>query len=86
MYGKTRVKERFRHRYEVNPEYIPILEKNGMIFSGKHPDYQIMQIMELAKKQYFIGSQFHPEFTSRPLNPNPLYLGLVKAALRHKGI
>jgi CTP synthase len=86
LYGnKTKIRERFRHRYEVNPEYIPILEKHGMVFSGKHPDYEIMQIMELPKLKYFIGGQMHPEFTSRPLEPNPMYYGLVKAALDNKG-
>ena len=85
LYGKKEIiKERFRHRYEVNPEYIPILEKKGMVFSGKHPDYDIMQIMELPEKKFFVGSQFHPEFTSRLLSPNPLYLGFVKAALESK--
>lgn len=86
LYGnKTKIRERFRHRYEVNPKYIPLLEKKGMVFSGKHPDYEIMQIMELPGKKYFIGGQFHPEFTSRPLEPNPLYLGLVKSALEYNG-
>ena len=81
---KTNIRERFRHRYEVNPEYIKMLEQKGMVFSGKHPKYDIMQIMELPDKNFYVGAQFHPEFTSRPLNPNPLYLGLVKAALKHK--
>jgi len=81
---KTNIRERFRHRYEVNPKYIQLFEKKGMVFSGKHPKYDIMQIMELPKKRFFIGSQFHPEFTSRPLKPNPLYLGLIKAALEYK--
>ncbi len=81
---KTLIRERFRHRYEVNPKYIHLLEKHGMVFSGKHPEYNIMQIMELPGKKYFFGSQFHPEYTSRPLKPNPLYFGLVKAALKKK--
>jgi len=81
---KTNIRERFRHRYEVNPKYIQLFEKKGMVFSGKHPKYDIMQIMALPKKRFFIGSQFHPEFTSRPLKPNPLYLGLIKAALEYK--
>jgi CTP synthase len=81
LYGKkTKIRERFRHRYEVNPKYIPLLEKKGMVFSGKHPEYEIMQIMELPSQKFFIGGQFHPEYTSRPMTPNPLYLGLVKAA------
>ena len=85
LYGKQkRIRERFRHRYEVNPEYIKQLEDKGMVFSGKHPKYEIMQIMELPNKRYFVGAQFHPEFTSRPGKPNPLYFGLVKAALDGK--
>ena len=79
---KTNIRERFRHRYEVNPEYIKMLEQKGMVFSGKHPKYDIMQIMELSDKKFYVGAQFHPEFTSRPLKPNPLYLGLVRAALK----
>ncbi|NTV23853.1 MAG: CTP synthase (glutamine hydrolyzing) [Nanoarchaeota archaeon] len=85
LYSKMeRIRERFRHRYEVNPKYISLLEKNGMVFSGKHPKYDIMQIMELPKLSYFVGAQYHPEFTSRPLSPNPLYLGLVKAAFKKR--
>lgn len=83
IYGnKTKIRERFRHRYEVNPDFIPLLEKNGMVFSGKHPKYNIMQILELPKLKYFIGCQFHPEFLSRPLNPEPLYLEFVKNCLK----
>ena len=85
LYGnKTKIRERFRHRYEVNPKYIPILEKNGMVFSGKHPDFEIMQIMELPDKKYYTGVQYHPEFTSRPQKPNPMYLGLIRAVLENK--
>jgi CTP synthase len=80
LYGnKTSVRERFRHRYEVNPEYIPILEKKGLVFSGKAPKFPIMQILELPDHKFFVGSQFHPEFTSKPLSPNPLYMGFIKA-------
>jgi CTP synthase len=81
LYGKTKIRERFRHRYEINPKYISVLEKQGLVFSGKHPKYDIMQIMELPDKKFYLGCQMHPEFTSRPLTPNPLYLGFVKAAL-----
>ncbi len=82
LYGKKdTARERFRHRYEVNPVYIPILEKQGLVFSGKAPNHPIMQILELPKQRFFMGSQFHPEFTSRPLDPNPLYVGFVKACL-----
>jgi len=82
LYGnKTMVRERFRHRFEVDPKYIEILERKGMVFSGKAPNHPIMQILELPNHKFFVGSQFHPEFTSRPLNPNPLYVGFVKACL-----
>jgi CTP synthase len=82
LYGnKATAKERFRHRYEVNPEYIPTLEKHGLLFSGKAPHHPIMQILELPSHPFYMGSQFHPEFTSRPLTPNPLYMGFIKACL-----
>ncbi len=80
LYGKTRIRERFRHRFNVNKEYIEPLEKKGMVFSGKAPKKRIMQILELKSHPFFMGSQFHPEFTSRPLKPNPLYLGFAVAA------
>jgi CTP synthase len=82
LYGsRAMVRERFRHRFEVDPKYIATLEQHGLVFSGKHPQHQIMQILELPNHKFFVGSQFHPEFTSRPLTPNPLYLGFVKACL-----
>jgi len=83
LYGKTQAIERFRHRYEINPEFVPILEKNGFVFSGRSSkDQGIMQIGELKNLKFFLGSQFHPEFTSRPLKPNPLYDGFIKACIR----
>ena len=74
--------ERFRHRYEINPEYVEILKKNGFVFSGMTPDEKIMQIGELPNHPFFISSQFHPEFTSRPLKPNPLFNGFIKASIK----
>lgn len=82
LYGKNSVRERFRHRYEVDPEYIKNLEEKGMVFSGKSPKYPIMQILELKDHPYFIGAQFHPCFTSRPLRPQPMFLGLVEACIK----
>lgn len=80
LYGKrTMIRERFRHRYEVNPKYIEKLEEKGLVFSGKAPKFPIMQILELPKHKFFVGSQFHPEFTSKPLNPNPLYMGFIRS-------
>ncbi len=77
------VRMRFRHRYEVDPEYIPTLEENGMIFSGRAPDYPIMQILELPTDvhPFFIATQAHPELLSRPIRPEPLFKGLVGATL-----
>ena len=84
LYEKTEVIERFRHRYEINPKYVEVLEKNGFVFSGESKkDEGIMQIGELPNHKFFIGSQFHPEFTSRPLKPNPLYDGFIKACMKY---
>ncbi len=90
--GKTNVRERFRHRYEVDPAYIDEIEAAGLVFSGRHPAQPIMQMLELprdgaqggASHPYFVAAQFHPELTSRPLEPSPLFLGLVSTALRLK--
>lgn len=82
MFG-PRTRMRFRHRYEVDPRYIPQLEAAGMIFSGKSPRAEIMNILELlpALHPYFVGTQAHPELTSRPLAPHPFFVGLTHAAL-----
>lgn len=84
-YGKTEIFERHRHRYEVNPIYINQLVKAGMIFSGTSPDKRLMEIVELPKEKhpFMLGTQFHPEFTSSPLKPNPIFIGFIKAALRY---
>jgi len=85
--GAEQIRQRFRHRYEVDPKYVETLEEAGMVFSGRHPLYPIMQVLELPAEvhPYFIGGQFHPELTSRPLRPNPLFTGLVAAAMKAKG-
>ena len=79
----TRIRLRFRHRYEVDPKFIPILQEHGLIFSGKHPTQPIMQVLELPHDMhpYFLGTQAHPELTSRPLRPQPMFMGLIKAAV-----
>ena len=76
------VRERFRHRYELNPSYREILEENGLVFSGWAPNQPIMQILEITDHPFFIGVQYHPEFTSRPMTPNPLFRGFIEACLR----
>lgn len=99
------VRERFRHRYEVDPDYIGRLEEAGMVFSGRHPTRPIMQILEFRQPResvqvltaaagtaapkvvehpYFVGAQFHPELTSRPLHPQPLFMGLIAAAIARR--
>jgi CTP synthase len=80
---QTRIRLRFRHRFEVDPQYIATLEQHGLVFSGKHPTQPIMQVLELPQDvhPYFLGTQAHPELTSRPLRPQPFFLGFVKAAI-----
>jgi len=86
LYQSTNIRERFRHRYEVEPEYIDRFTNAGLIFSGHHPDHQIMQVLELPTEMhpFFIATQFHPELTSRPLRPQPIFMGLVAAAIAHR--
>ncbi len=79
LYGKDIIRERHRHRYEVNPEYISVLEKGGLVFSAKSADLQKMESAELPKHPFFLGTQFHPEFKSRLENPSPPFVGFVKA-------
>ncbi len=80
-----RIRLRFRHRYEVDPKYIATLEQHGMVFSGKAPNHPIMQILELPPEvhPFFLGTQAHPELTSRPLRPQPMFMGLVQAAVEY---
>lgn len=82
-YAKKNISERHRHRYEVNPEYIETLEKAGMVFSGTSPDGTLMEIAELPRSAhpFFVGTQFHPEFQSAPLDPHPLFVEFLKAAV-----
>lgn len=82
-YGEKEISERHRHRYEVNPDYIEKLEKAGLVFSGKSPDGKLMEIAELPRDThpFFLGTQFHPEFKSRPLNPHPLFTAFIKSSL-----
>lgn len=84
LYSARSVSERHRHRFEVNPEYIDVLEENGLVFSGRSNSR--MEILELPQDEhpYFVGTQFHPEFKSRPGKPSPVFVGLVEAALERK--
>ena len=84
LYGKAEVYERHRHRYEINPDYIDKIEKAGMKYTGRDNGGRRMEVLELEEHPYYVASQFHPEFKSRPDKPSPLHLGLVKAALANK--
>ena len=82
-YGKRRIFERHRHRYEFNNDYRNRLTKKGLQLVGLSPDKKLVEVIELRDHPYFIGTQFHPEFQSRPLHPHPLFDGVVKAAKKH---
>jgi len=84
IYKSKIIKERHRHRYEVNIAFKDKFEKKGMIFSGLSPDNKLPEIIELKNHPWFIGVQFHPEFKSRPLSPHPLFSSFIKAAKNHK--
>jgi len=81
------IKERHRHRYEVNPKYIKDLENAGLVFSGHSPSGELMEIAELPRKvhPFFLGTQFHPEFLARPLAPHPLFTEFIKASKKRRG-
>ncbi len=82
-YGETKVEERHRHRYEVNNAYRPALEAAGVVVSGTSPDGHLVEFVELPTElhPFFVGTQAHPEFTSRPTRPNPLFSGFIRAAI-----
>jgi len=84
LYGTLKVKERHRHRYEVNNAYREQLEKAGLVFSGVSPDHSLVEFIELPSHPFFVATQGHPELKSRPTRPHPLFKGLVAAALEHK--
>jgi CTP synthase len=78
-YQASQIQERHRHRFEFNNEYRQTFEEAGMIFSGINPDNDLVEIAELADHPFMVGSQFHPEFLSRPNRPHPLFQAFVKA-------
>jgi len=84
VYNRQKVSERHRHRYEFNNAYRDQLEKAGMLCSGTSPDGSLVEMVELPDHPWFIGSQFHPEFRSRPMECHPLFKGFVRAALAER--
>ena len=83
LFGKKEIQERHRHRYEVNNDYRKVLTDHGMLLSGLSPDGHIVEMIELPDHPWFIGTQAHPEFKSRPNKAHPLFLGFVGAAIAH---
>ena len=81
MYGEALIYERHRHRYEVNNDYRAPMEEHGLMCSGLSPDGRLVEFIELETHPFWVGTQAHPEFKSRPDRPAPLFQGLVKAAL-----
>ncbi len=79
-YGADEVWERHRHRYEVNPEYVPLFEERGLVISGKSPDRIFVEVIELEDHPWFLACQFHPEFKSRPYEPHPIFKSFINAA------
>ena len=83
-YGTDVIRERHRHRYEFNNTYIDALESNGLVISGRSLEGNLVEVVELKDHPFMVGAQFHPEFTSRPNKPNPLFKSFIKAALNYK--
>jgi CTP synthase len=86
LYGASSATERHRHRYEVNNSYREQIAKQGLVFSGASPDGNLVEYVELPREihPFYVGTQAHPEFKSRPTRPNPLFFGLIKAAIERK--
>jgi CTP synthase len=82
IYNKTKIGERHRHRFEVNPKYIKKFDEHGLKFSAKSDSNRRMEILEIPAHPYFLATQFHPEFKSRPRRPSPVFDAFIKAAIK----
>ena len=80
-YNKEKVAERHRHRYEFNNKYLKDFEKAGMIATGINPQTNLVEIMEMPDNKWFVGVQFHPEYSSTVINPHPLFVNFIKATI-----
>ncbi len=85
VYGKKKIVERHRHRYEVNPAFIDQIEREGVVFSGTDRSGTRMEILEISqdKHPFFLATQFHPEFRSRPNRPSPPFKAFLEACIKH---
>ncbi len=85
-YGKTKIQERHRHRYEFNNDFLDQLESKGLIATGKNPETGLVEIVEYKNHPWFVGVQFHPEYKSTVLNPQPLFVKFIQAAIDNKKV
>ena len=83
-YGKSKISERHRHRYELNNKYRSTLTKHGLVIAGEFEKKKLGEIVEVPDHPWFVATQFHPEFKSRPLRPHPLFREFIKAAIKAK--
>ena len=86
LYGTKEISERHRHRYEVNNKYRDVLQENGMMLSGCSPDGRIVEMIEIPSHPFFLATQAHPEFKSRPNKAHPLFKGFIEASLKNGGM
>jgi CTP synthase len=84
FYKSALISERHRHRYELNNDYLPLFKEKGLVIGGINPESGLVEIIEIKKHPFFVGTQFHPEFKSKPLEPHPLFKGFIKACLKNK--
>jgi CTP synthase len=83
-YGKLDIEERHRHCFEFNEEFRKQFEDSGMVFAGENPETHLVEVMELPNKKWYIGTQYHPEYSSTVLSPHPLFIDFVRAAINNK--
>ena len=82
-YGTTSISERHRHRFEFNNEFLDRYEAAGMKCTGRNPDANLVEVVEIPGKRWYIGTQYHPEYSSTVLHPNPIFIDFVKAAIAY---
>ena len=82
-YGKEMISERHRHRYELNNDYRERLKEKGLVMAGVNPEKDLVEIVEIKNHPFFVATQFHPEFKSRPTRPHPLFREFIGSAIQH---
>ena len=83
-YNNNLVQERHRHRYEINADFVPQLEHYGLVIAGYSEDTHLVEVIELKEHPWFVGCQFHPEFTSNPLTAHPLFISYIRAVVKQR--